>query len=142
MITNEVKIHQIYSNPISEGRLQIFCPFPENKDMWVLLALFRLSSSKYYRNWFRVNLNMIFQATWGSLNTSTCRSKHYVIKHNTAHKSEPNEKCGKQANLLMTLDVENRHSTAITNLPRLLKSLNANYKNHFCMNCFSGFTQL
>lgn len=71
---------------------------------------------------------MIFQATWGSLNTSTCRSKYYVIKHNTVHKSEPNEKCGKQANLLMTLDVENRHSTAITNLPRQLKSLNATHK--------------
>ena len=31
------------------------------------------------------NLNMLFQATWGDLETSACKSKYYVIKHNTIH---------------------------------------------------------
>ena len=36
--------------PYSPGRLQIFCPFPENEQMWVLPSHSRLYSSEYCRN--------------------------------------------------------------------------------------------
>ena len=43
----------------------------------------------------------------------------------TAHRSEGNEKYGKQANLLMIVGGEYRHCTAMKNTSRLLKPLNA-----------------
>ena len=59
----------------------------------------------------------------------------------TARRSGCNVKCKKQVNLLMMVDGENRHYTAIKSISRLLKSLNATHKGsyHFCMNCFNGF---
>ena len=59
----------------------------------------------------------------------------------TARRSERNVKCKKQVNLLMIVDGQNRHYTAIKSMSRLLKSLNATHKGayHFCMNCFNGF---
>ena len=59
----------------------------------------------------------------------------------TACRSEHNMKCKKQVNLLMIVDGENRHCTAIKSISRLLKSLNATHKGayHFCMNCLNGF---
>ena len=50
-------------------------------------------------------------------------------------------KCKKQVNLLMIVDGEKRHYTAIKIISRLLKSLNATHKGayHFCMNCLNGF---
>ena len=63
--------------------------------------------------------------------------------HNTytARKSERNVKCKKQVNLLMIVDGETRHYTAIKSISRLLKSLNATHKAayQFCMNCLNGF---
>ena len=58
-----------------------------------------------------------------------------------ARRSERNVKCKKQVNLLMIVDGENRHYTAIKSISRLLKSLNATHKGayHFCMNCLNGF---
>ena len=41
-----------------------------------------------------------------------------------AHRSEYNAKRSKQANLLLIVDGENRHYTALKSLSRLLKSLN------------------
>jgi len=43
--------------------------------------------------------------------------------------------------LLMIVDGENRHYTAVKNLSRLLKSLNATHKGvyHFCLNCLNAF---
>ena len=60
---------------------------------------------------------------------------------NTACRSERNVKCKKQVNLLMIVNGENRHYTAIKSISRLLKSLNATHKGayHFCMNCLNGF---
>ena len=59
----------------------------------------------------------------------------------TARSSEFNGKCSKQINLLMIVDGENRHYTAINNISRLFKSLSATHKGayHFCMNCLDGF---
>ena len=59
----------------------------------------------------------------------------------TARRSELNGKRSNQVNLLMIVDRENRHFTAIKNISRLFKSLNANHKGayHFCMNCLNGF---
>ena len=59
----------------------------------------------------------------------------------TARRSERNVKCKKQVNLLMIVDGQNRHYTAIKSMSRLLKSLNATHKGayHFCMNYLNGF---
>lgn len=38
----------------------VYCNFPENKKMKVLLAHLRLSSSNCYRNQFRANLSRVF----------------------------------------------------------------------------------
>ena len=60
----------------------------------------------------------------------------------TARRSEFNCNRKKQVNLLMVVDGENRHYTAIKNISRLLKSLNAkNHQGtyHYCINCLNGF---
>ena len=58
-----------------------------------------------------------------------------------ARRSEFNSKRGKQVNLLMIVDGENRHYTAVKSLSRLLKSMNAKHHGayHFCVNCLNGF---
>ena len=47
----------------------------------------------------------------------------------------------RRVNLLLIVDGEKRHYTAIKSLSRLLKSLNANHNRayHFCVNCLNGF---
>ena len=62
----------------------------------------------------------------------------------TARKSERNVKCKKKVNLLMIVDVEERHYTAIKNISKLVKSLKATHKGayHYCMNCLNGFRTL
>ena len=59
----------------------------------------------------------------------------------TARRSGCNVKYKKQVNLLMLVDGENRHYTAIKSISRLLMFLNATHKGayHFCMNCHKGF---
>ena len=59
----------------------------------------------------------------------------------TVHRSGRSIKCEKQVNLLMIVDGEERHYTAIKNISRLLKFLNATRKGayHFCMKCLNGF---
>ena len=59
----------------------------------------------------------------------------------SVRRSDRNVKCKKQVNLLMRVDGENRHHTAIKSISRLLKSLNATHKGayHFCMNWLNGF---
>ena len=49
-----------------------------------------------------------------------------------------NGKCSKQVNLLMIVDWEKRHYTALKNLSKLFKFFNATYKGayHFCINYF------
>ena len=65
-------------------------------------------------------------------------NKKYIYM---ARRSGRNVKCKKQVNLLMIVDGENRHYTAIKGISRLLKSLNATHKGeyHFCINCLNGF---
>ena len=59
----------------------------------------------------------------------------------TGRRSERNVKCKKQVNLLVMVNGENRHYTAIKGISRLLKSLNATRKDgyYFCMTCLNGF---
>ena len=59
----------------------------------------------------------------------------------TARRSERNVKCKKQVNLLMIVDGEKRHYTAINNISKLLSKLNGKTRRayHFCMNCLNGF---
>lgn len=59
----------------------------------------------------------------------------------TARRSERDEKCGKQANLLMIVGGEKRHCTAIKITSRLLNPLNATHKEayHFYINYVNGF---
>ena len=60
---------------------------------------------------------------------------------NTARRSERNAKCKNEVNLLMIEDGKKRNYTAIKDISRLLKSLNATHKGayHFCMNSLNGF---
>ena len=59
----------------------------------------------------------------------------------TARRSQFNGKCDQEAHLLMILEGENRHYTAINNLQTLLKFLNTTYRGayHFCINYLNGF---
>ena len=59
-----------------------------------------------------------------------------------ARRSEFNSKRDKQANLLMIVDGEKRHYTAVKSLSRLLSSENSKGRKgayHFCVNCLNGF---
>ena len=58
-----------------------------------------------------------------------------------ARRSELNGKCKKQVNLLMVVDGEMRHHTAIKNISRLLSKLNGKTQHayHYCMNCLNSF---
>ena len=59
----------------------------------------------------------------------------------TARRSERNVKCKKQAHLLMIVDGEKRHYTAIKSISWLSSKLNEKARciYHFCMNCLNGF---
>ena len=59
----------------------------------------------------------------------------------TVRRSERNVKCRKQVNLLMIVDGEKRHYTAIKNISRLLLKLNGKTQHvyHYCINCLNGF---
>ena len=59
----------------------------------------------------------------------------------TARRSERNVKCKKQVNLLMIVDGEKRHHTAIKSISRLSSKLNEKTRRayHFCMNCLNSF---
>ena len=59
----------------------------------------------------------------------------------TARRSERNVKYKKKVNLLMIVDGEKRHYTAIKNISKLLSKLNGKTRcaYHFCMNCLNGF---
>ena len=59
----------------------------------------------------------------------------------TVRRSERNVKCKKQVNLLMIVDGEKRHYTAIKSISRLLSKLNGKTTRvyHYCMNCLNGF---
>ena len=59
----------------------------------------------------------------------------------TAYRSERNVKCKKQVNLLMIVDGEKRHHTAIKSMSRLSSKLNEKTRRayHFCMNCLNSF---
>ena len=59
----------------------------------------------------------------------------------TARRSELKVKCKNQVNLLMIVDGEKRHYTAIKNISRLLSKLNGKTQHtyHYCMNCLNGF---
>ena len=65
-------------------------------------------------------------------------NKKYIY---TARRPRRTVKCKKQVNLLMMMDGENRHYTAIKSISRLLKTLNATHKGayHFRMNCLNVF---
>ena len=59
----------------------------------------------------------------------------------TTRRSGRNVKCEKQVNLLMIVDGEKRHYTAIKSISRLSSKLNGKTKRayHYCMNCLNGF---
>ena len=59
----------------------------------------------------------------------------------TVCRSEQNVKCKNQVNLLIILDGEERHYTAIKSISRLLSKLNGKTKHayNYCLNCLNGF---
>jgi len=77
---------------------------------------------KFEKNNSEVSINVLFES----------KKKIYI-----ARRSEYNRKRSKQVNLLMIVDGENRHYTAINCLSRLLKSMNAKHKEAY--HCLNGF---
>ena len=59
----------------------------------------------------------------------------------TACRSERNVKSKEQVNLLMIVDGEKKHYSAIKGISRLLSKLNGKTRRayHYCMNCLNGF---
>ena len=64
-----------------------------------------------------------------------------VVKIKENAKQLADRKCNKQVNLLMIVDRENKHYTAIKNISTLLSNLNEKKQPqyHFCMNCINSF---
>ena len=68
------------------------------------------------------------------------------VPHNTetrriAYRSEYNNKCEKQVNLLAITDGTKWHSLALTNLSALLKGMSSNHHEEFYyLNCFNSYT--
>ena len=137
---------------------------PQNKDeeclKWAVIKALhhkdikkdhqRISSVRPYEsqyNWkgleFPVSIKKIdkFEKNNPDIAVNVLLSNNKKSNIYTAHRSERNVKCKKQFNLLMIVDGEKRHYTAIKSVSRLLKSLNATHKGayHFCMNCLNGF---
>ena len=90
---------------------------------------------------FPVALNMIGKFEKNNPNIAinvlfTNKNSIYI-----GRKSQFNGERQKQANLLMVVDGENRHYTAVKNLSRLLTALNTKHKAGYiyCMNCLNGF---
>ena len=68
--------------------------------------------------------------------TTKVRKKVYTIR-----RSGHNRKCKEQVNLLMIVDGERRHYTAVKNISRLLSKLNGKTRHAYhysiiCLNCF------
>ena len=76
-----------------------------------------------------------------AVNVLFCNKKSPKKDIYTVRRSERNVKCKKQVNLLMIVDGEKRHYTAIKNISKLLSRLNGKTKcaYHYCMNCLNGF---
>ena len=98
-------------------------------------------------NWkgleFLVSIKMIdkFEKNNPDIAVNVLLSKKKNQNIYTARRSERNVKCKKQVNLLMIVDGEKRHYTAIKNISRLLSKLNGKTQHtyHYCMNCLNGF---
>ena len=58
-----------------------------------------------------------------------------------AYRSEYNNKCKKQVNLLMITNGSKWHYLAVSNLSALLEGKLSNHHGHFyCLNCFNSYT--
>ena len=137
---------------------------PQNKDeecfKWAVIAALhheeikhhpeRISLLKSYENqynWkgleFLVSIKKIdkFEKNNPGIAVNVLFSKKKSQNIYTVRRSEHNVKCKKQVNLLMIVDGEKRHYTAIKNISRLLSKLNGKTKRayHYCMNCLNGF---
>ena len=120
---------------------------PQNKDeecfKWAVIAalhhedikkdhqripMLRLHENQY--NWkgleFPVSIKEIdkFEKSNHGITVNVLFSNKKSIKIYTVRRSERNMKCKKQVNLLMIVDGEKRHYTAIKNISRLLSRLN------------------
>ena len=76
-----------------------------------------------------------------AVNVSFSNKKSQKKNIYTVCRSGRNAKCKKQVNLLMIVNGEKRHYTAIKNISRLLSKLNGKTQHayHYCMNCLNGF---
>ena len=108
----------------------------------------RIILLKHYEdqyNWNGLNFPLAIQKIgkfeWNSLGTAVNVLFNKEESIYTARRSELNGKCSKQVNLLMVVDGEKRHYTAIKNISRLLSKLNGKTQHayHYCMNCLNGF---
>ena len=77
-------------------------------------------------------------------NNKTIALNILFVPHNTetirvAYRSEYNQKCKNQVNLLMITDGTKWHYLAITNLSALLQGKSSNHHEDFyCLNCFNS----
>ena len=91
--------------------------------------------SKFEKNNHGVAVNVLFVKEIESKNASK-GGRVYV-----ARRSDYNRR-SKQVNLLMIVEGEKRHYTAVKNLSRLLSSENSKGRKgayHYCVNCLNGF---
>ena len=97
-------------------RLSLLRPYEKQynwKGLKIPVSIKRID--KFEKNNPGIAVNVLF---------SNKKSQHI----HTARRSERNVKCKKQVNLLMVVDGEKRHYTAIKNTVY-----------HYCINCFNGF---
>ena len=112
-------------------RISLLRPY-ENQYNWERLA-FPVSIKKidkFEKNNLGMAVNVFFNNKKGQ------KKNIYTVR-----KSGRNVKYKKQVNLLMIVDGEERHYTAIKNVSRLLSKLNGKTKRayHYCMSCLNYF---
>ena len=110
----------------------------------------RISLLKHYEdqyNWNGLKFPLAIQkiGKFEKINPGTTVNVLFNEKESiyTARRSELNGKCSKQVKLLMVVDGEKRHYTAIKNISRLLSKLNGKTQHayHYCMKCSTVFGQ-
>ena len=126
-------ITTLYHEEIKKDRQRISRLRPyENQYNWEGLD-FPVSIKKidrFEKNNPEISVNVLFNNKKNQKKNiyTTCRSRR-------------NGKCKKQVNLLMIVDGEKRHYTAIKNITRVLSKLNRKTQDayHCCVNCLNGF---
>ena len=119
---------EIKHNP---ERISLLSPY-ENQYNWKGLEFLVLI--KKIDKFEKSNPDMAVNVLFG--NKKSQKKKIYTVR-----RSERDVKCKKQVSLLMIVDGEERHYTAIKSISRFLSKLNGKTQHayNYCMNCLNGF---